>query len=95
MANERAAVGPRSSWSPGASSGVGRAVAMSSPGRSHRRPDRPRRGRVLAATAAEVNKLGGIASVAPTDVGDAAAVDAAASDIEDSLGPIDSGSTMR
>ena len=73
----------------GASSGVGRAVAHEFARRGATVALIARGEAGLAATASEVNKLGGIASAHSIDVGDAAAVDAAASDIEERLGPID------
>ena len=73
----------------GASAGIGRAVARE----FARHGDRVAliaRGRAgLEAAAQEVEELGGTALVLPLDVADAAAVEAAASRVEDELGPID------
>ena len=73
----------------GASAGIGRAIVR------RFAQDRPRiallaRNRAgLEAAAREVEEAGGQALVIPTDVADAAAVDAAAQQVVDQLGPID------
>ena len=73
----------------GASGGVGRATAVA----FARRGDRVgliARGRAgLAGAAAEVESAGGVPAVLVADVADAAAVDAAAQEVEERLGPID------
>jgi NAD(P)-dependent dehydrogenase (short-subunit alcohol dehydrogenase family) len=73
----------------GASGGIGRAVAreFARDGASVGLLARGQAG--LEATAADVERLGGRASVQPTDVADYAAVERAAAAIEDELGPID------
>lgn len=73
----------------GASAGVGRAAAHefakhgASVGLLARDPDR------LETTRQEIEMAGGRAAVAPVDVADAAAVEAAAARVENELGPID------
>lgn len=73
----------------GASAGLGRAIAHgfakrgASIGLLARNPD------ALEATRGECEALGGHATVLPTDVSDAEAVDAAASKVEEVFGPID------
>jgi NAD(P)-dependent dehydrogenase (short-subunit alcohol dehydrogenase family) len=73
----------------GASGGIGRAAATA----FARRGDRVAllaRGEVgLAGAADDVRRAGGTPLVVPVDVADADAVDAAASRVEDELGPID------
>jgi NAD(P)-dependent dehydrogenase (short-subunit alcohol dehydrogenase family) len=73
----------------GASAGVGRA-AVERFARTGARIGLIARGRErLEATAKEVGRLGGEALVLPLDVGDHAAVDEAASRIEERFGPLD------
>ena len=73
----------------GASAGVGRATAREF-GRRGARVGLIARGRAgLEAAAAEVRAAGGEALVLPCDVADFAAVDAAATRVEEELGPID------
>jgi short-subunit dehydrogenase len=73
----------------GASAGLGRATAREF-ARHGARVGLLARGREgLEAASREVEKLGGIAMAIPTDVADAAAVEAAAAAIEEKLGPID------
>jgi short chain dehydrogenase len=73
----------------GADAGVGRATALAFAGRgAHigllaRDPGR------LAAAAAEIERAGGRPLAIPTDVADAAAVDAAAEQVEQTFGPVD------
>lgn len=73
----------------GATSGVGRAIAQrfAADGAKVALLARSREG--LAATAAEVERLGGTALPLQTDVADADAVDAAAAAVEEALGEID------
>lgn len=73
----------------GASSGIGRATVrrFAGPGTAIALLARGRDG--LEATAREVEQAGGSALVLPTDVADAAAVEAAAASTEEALGPID------
>jgi short-subunit dehydrogenase len=73
----------------GASAGVGRAVAHSFARRGARLGLLARGEAGLDAAREEVEKLGGHAVVVPTDVADAAQVEAAAARIEEELGPID------
>ena len=73
----------------GASGGVGRAVAHAFARRGTRIALLARGEDGLGDAAREVNDLGGHALVIPTDVTDAAAVEAAAAQAEDELGPID------
>ena len=73
----------------GAGAGVGRAVARALAERGCAVGLLSRDGERLAATAAEVEARGGRACAVPTDVADAAAVEAAADHIEQTLGPID------
>jgi short-subunit dehydrogenase len=73
----------------GASAGLGRATAREF-ARHGARVGLLARGREgLEAASREVEELGGIAMAVPTDVADAAAVEAAAAAIEEKLGPID------
>jgi short-subunit dehydrogenase len=73
----------------GASAGLGRATAREF-ARHGARVGLLARGREgLEAASREVEELGGIAMAIPTDVADAAAVEAAAAAIEEKLGPID------
>src|SRR6478752_1161817 len=73
----------------GASAGLGRATAREF-ARHGARVGLLARGREgLEAASREVEKLGGIAMAIPTDVADAAAVEAAAAALEQKLGPID------
>jgi NAD(P)-dependent dehydrogenase (short-subunit alcohol dehydrogenase family) len=73
----------------GASAGVGRAtaVAFAAPGTGVALLARGRAG--LDGAAADIVARGGTPLVVPTDVADAAAVEAAAARVEDELGPID------
>ncbi len=73
----------------GASGGVGRAVAHAFARRGARVALLARGEKGLHDAATEVTALGGRALVVPTDVADAAAVEAAAQRVEDELGPID------
>jgi NAD(P)-dependent dehydrogenase (short-subunit alcohol dehydrogenase family) len=73
----------------GASGGVGRAVAHAFARRGARVALLARGEQGLHDAAREVTDLGGRALVVPTDVADAAAVEAAAQRVEDELGPID------
>ncbi len=73
----------------GAGAGVGRAVARALAERGCAVGLLSRDGERLAAVAAEVEARGGRACAVPTDVADAAAVEAAADQIEQTLGPID------
>ena len=73
----------------GASSGVGRATAHAFGARGARVALLARSEESLGAAAAEVRGKGGTALVVPCDVGDAAAVEAAAARVEAELGPID------
>jgi NAD(P)-dependent dehydrogenase (short-subunit alcohol dehydrogenase family) len=73
----------------GASGGIGRAVAEAY-GRRGAKVALLARGRAgLDAAAAEVSRLGGRPLVVPVDTADADAVEAAAAQVEDELGPID------
>ncbi len=73
----------------GASGGIGRAVAEAF-ARRGAKVGLLARGRAgLDAAAVEVSRLGGQPLVVPVDTADAEAVDAAASRVEDELGPID------
>jgi NAD(P)-dependent dehydrogenase (short-subunit alcohol dehydrogenase family) len=73
----------------GASGGVGRAVARAFGSRGARVALLARGERGLQEAAADVERVGGEALVLSVDVADAAAVDAAATRVEDQLGPID------
>ncbi len=73
----------------GASGGIGRAVVREFARRGAAVGLIARGHAGLEAAAQEVRELGGIACVAPADVADAEAVEAAASRIEAELGPID------
>ena len=73
----------------GASAGVGRAIAHAFAKRRARLALLARGQPALEETAREVAALGGSALVIPTDVADAAAVEAAAERAEDELGAID------
>ena len=73
----------------GASSGVGRAVARAYGGRGARVGLIARNEEALTACAAEIRDAGGQALVCPTDVSEPAAVDRAASRVEEALGPIE------
>jgi NADP-dependent 3-hydroxy acid dehydrogenase YdfG len=73
----------------GASGGVGRAVAHAFARRGARVALLARGEKGLLDAAKEVVDLGGRALAVPTDVADAAAVEAAAQRVEDELGPID------
>lgn len=73
----------------GASAGVGRATARRFAERGARIGLLARGLDGLDAAAQDVEAAGGTALVIPTDVAEAAAVDAAARNVEDQLGPID------
>jgi len=73
----------------GASGGVGRAVAVAFGERGDRVALLARGDAGLQATAQEVERRGGHPLPVPTDVADAEQVEAAASYVEDTLGPID------
>jgi short-subunit dehydrogenase len=73
----------------GASAGVGRATAREFARRGDAIGLIARGGDRLAATAQEVERLGGRAQVAAADVADPDSVERAAAAIEDALGPID------
>lgn len=73
----------------GASGGIGRAVVRELAARGDRLALLARGEAGLAAAAREVAEHGGEALVVPVDVSDAAAVDAAAEQVEQRLGPID------
>ena len=73
----------------GASAGVGRATARRFAREGARIALLARDPERLEATAAEVRQAGGEALAVPTDVADAGAVEAAASQAEERLGPID------
>ncbi|GAA1433161.1 SDR family oxidoreductase [Microlunatus lacustris] len=73
----------------GASGGIGRAVVRELAARGDRLALLARGEAGLAAAAREVAEHGGEALVVPVDVSDAEAVDAAAEQVEQRLGPID------
>ena len=73
----------------GASAGLGRAIAHAFARRGARIGLIARNREALEACRNEVQRLGGVGLVLPLDVSDAAAVDAAASQIEDTFGPLD------
>ena len=73
----------------GASAGVGRATAREFAIHGHRIALLARGKTGLEAAAQEVEELGGCSLVIPTDVGDADQVEAAATRVEDTFGPID------
>jgi NAD(P)-dependent dehydrogenase (short-subunit alcohol dehydrogenase family) len=73
----------------GATSGVGRAVAQRFAREGARIALLARERSGLAATAKELERLGGVALPLPTDVADSDAVDAAAAATEEALGEID------
>lgn len=73
----------------GASSGVGRATAQSFARQGARIGLLARRGDGLEGACRDVEGLGGEALAVPTDVADAGAVEAAATAVEQQLGPID------
>ena len=73
----------------GASSGIGRATAQKFAREGWRVGLIARSAETLDATRREVTALGTMACVAPADVADSAALDAAAERIERDLGPID------
>src|SRR5207249_2574199 len=80
---------PRTTVITGASAGVGRAAALEF-AREGARIGLIARGRAgLDAAKSEVEQLGGSALVVPVDVADAEAVESAAEQIEQQLGPID------
>jgi NAD(P)-dependent dehydrogenase (short-subunit alcohol dehydrogenase family) len=73
----------------GASGGIGRAVVRELAARGDRVALLARGETGLAAAAGEVAEYGGQALVVPVDVSDAEALDAAAEQVENRLGPID------
>lgn len=73
----------------GASAGLGRAIAHGFARRGARLGLLARNPEALAAAKQECEKMGGEAIFIPTDVSDAEAVEGAASQIEQQLGPID------
>jgi len=73
----------------GASAGVGRACVRAFAAKGYDVGLVARGGEGLEAAAKEVTAAGGRAVVAPADVADAAAVDAAADRVEQELGPVD------
>ncbi len=73
----------------GASAGVGRATAMAFAARGAQVALIARGHEGLEAARRDVEAAGGRALVVPVDVGDAAAVEAAAGTVEEQLGPID------
>ena len=85
---------PRSNGNPvvvitGASAGLGRAIAHAFAKRGARLALIARNPEALEAAKEECERLGGSALVLPLDVSDADAVDAAASKVEEEIGPID------
>ncbi|PND58145.1 short-chain dehydrogenase [Mycobacterium sp. ENV421] len=80
---------PRTIVITGASAGIGRAAAQAFGRRGDRVVLLARGEAGLAAAAAEVEAAGGSALPIPTDVADAAAVDAAATRAEETFGPVD------
>jgi short-subunit dehydrogenase len=73
----------------GASSGIGRELALELGSRGYRLGLIARRGDLLEAVAADVRKAGGSATVATADVGDRDALRRAVAEVVDRLGPID------
>jgi NAD(P)-dependent dehydrogenase (short-subunit alcohol dehydrogenase family) len=73
----------------GASAGLGRAIAHGFAKRGAKVGLIARNPEALAAAQQECEALGGVARFVPTDVSDAAAVEQAAAQIEQELGPID------
>ena len=73
----------------GASGGIGRAAAVAFARRGDRVALLARGEKGLEAAADDVRAAGGTPLVLPVDVADAAAVDAAATRVEEELGPID------
>jgi short-subunit dehydrogenase len=73
----------------GASSGIGRALAIQLGAAGHRLGLIARRRAVLEATAAEIVTAGGEAVAAVADVGDRQALRSAIGSVEDQLGPVD------
>jgi NAD(P)-dependent dehydrogenase (short-subunit alcohol dehydrogenase family) len=73
----------------GASGGIGRAAAVAFARRGDRVALLARGEKGLEAAVDEVRDAGGMPLVVPVDVADAAAVDAAATRVEEELGPID------
>src|ERR1700689_1359223 len=73
----------------GASAGLGRSIAHAYAKRGAKLGLLARNPEALTAAKKECEDLGGQAIVVPTDVSDADAVERAASQIEETLGPID------
>jgi short-subunit dehydrogenase len=73
----------------GASSGIGRALALQLGAAGHRLGLIARRAAVLEATVAEIVAAGGAAVAAVADVGDRQALRAAIASVEDHFGPVD------
>lgn len=73
----------------GASAGLGRAIALAFAQRGAKLGLLARNPEALAAAKEECEKAGAVAMVIPTDVSDAEAVERAASQVEQELGPID------
>src|SRR3954452_22260119 len=80
---------PRVVVGTGARGGIGRAEAVAFAARGARRALLARGESGLQAAADEVRRAGGVALVVPTDMADAAAVEAAAVRVETALGEID------
>lgn len=73
----------------GSSAGLGRAIAHAYARRGAKLGLLARNPKALAATKRECEHLGGVATFVPTDVADAEAVERAALQVEQELGPID------
>jgi short-subunit dehydrogenase len=73
----------------GASSGIGRALAVRLGADGHRVGLIARRGELLEGIASEIGAAGGVSAVAVADVGDRDALRRAIAEIEDRLGPTD------
>ncbi len=86
--NTIATSAPRVAWVTGASSGIGRAVALRLAQAGWRVAASARRGDALDSLAAEARAQGGVVVPVPLDVTDAAAVAGAVGRIEEELGPI-------
>jgi NAD(P)-dependent dehydrogenase (short-subunit alcohol dehydrogenase family) len=84
----RAAASDGPVWITGASSGIGRAVAIELARRGYQVAVTARRAEALATLVEETAALGGKMAAFPGDVTDADAVAAVVADIEGSLGPI-------